>query len=127
MQTVNSELVIERVDDRGFDEAQVAAVAFLARYNGRTLDAYRADLRGFFGWADIVGLEVLSATRGHIELYRQHMEQRALAAPTIDRRLSTVRGFYRFAHIDGRIASNPGPVRSPPQGPPERRTRSRPQ
>ena len=27
--------------------------------------------------------------------------------PTIDRRLSTVCGFYRFAHIDGRIASNP--------------------
>ncbi len=30
-----------------------------------------------------------------------------LAAATIDRRLSTVCGFYRFAHIDGRIASSP--------------------
>jgi len=54
VQTVNSELVIERVDDRVFDEAQVTAVAFLARYNGRTLDAYRQDLRGFFDWAGIV-------------------------------------------------------------------------
>ena len=35
------------------------------------------------------------------------MEARGLAASTIDRRLSTVRGFYRFAHIDGHIASNP--------------------
>lgn len=35
------------------------------------------------------------------------MEARGLAATTIDRRLSTVCGFYRFAHIDGRIASNP--------------------
>ncbi len=35
------------------------------------------------------------------------MEQRGVAASTIDRRLSTVCGFYRFAHIDGRIASNP--------------------
>jgi integrase/recombinase XerD len=42
-----------------------------------------------------------------IELYRAAMEERGLAAPTIDRRLSTVCGFYRFAHIDGRIASNP--------------------
>ena len=33
--------------------------------------------------------------------------RRELAASTIDRRLSTVCGFYRFAHIDGRIASNP--------------------
>lgn len=30
-----------------------------------------------------------------------------MAASTIDRRLSTVCGFYRFAHIDGRIAANP--------------------
>jgi len=35
------------------------------------------------------------------------MEGRGLAASTIDRRLSTICGFYRFAHIDGRIASNP--------------------
>ena len=36
------------IEDSGFDEAQVAAAAFLARYNGRTLDAYRYDLRTFF-------------------------------------------------------------------------------
>ena len=35
------------------------------------------------------------------------MEERGLAASTIDRRLSTICGFYRFAHIDGRILSNP--------------------
>ncbi len=38
---------------------------------------------------------------------RSWMEDGELAASTIDRRLSTVCGFYRFAHIDGRIASNP--------------------
>jgi len=35
-------------DEFVIDEAQLAAVAFLARYSGRTLDAYRHDLRGFF-------------------------------------------------------------------------------
>jgi hypothetical protein len=48
------------------DEAQLAAVAFLARYSGRTLDAYRQDLRGFFQRAVDVGLAVLEATRPHI-------------------------------------------------------------
>ncbi len=33
------------------DEAQLAAASFLARYSGRTLEAYRHDLRGFFQWA----------------------------------------------------------------------------
>ena len=37
--------------DPPLDEAQLAAAAFLARYSGRTLDAYRHDLRMFFQWA----------------------------------------------------------------------------
>jgi integrase/recombinase XerD len=89
------------------DEAQLAVVAFLARYSGRTLEAYRHDLRMYFQWALDNDLAVLAATRAHVELYRCSMEERGLAASTIDRRLSTVCGFYRFAHIDGRIASNP--------------------
>ena len=44
------------IEDHNFDEAQVAAAAFLARYNGRTLDAYRYDLRTFFQWAADTGL-----------------------------------------------------------------------
>src|SRR5215216_2561244 len=96
-----------RADLPLLDEAQLAAAAFLARYNGRTLESYRADLRQYLQWADDVGLAPLAATRAHVELYRAWMEQRGLASSTIDRRLSTVCGFYRFAHIDGRITSNP--------------------
>ena len=88
-------------------EAELAAAAFVARYHGRTLDAYRYDLRAFFQWAADEGLVILSATRPQLERYVRAMEGRGLAASTIDRRLSTVCGFYRFAHIDGRIASNP--------------------
>jgi integrase/recombinase XerD len=102
------------------DESQLAAAAFLARYSGRTLDAYRHDLRGFFQWAADIGLVVLDATRPQVELFRCAMEERGLAASTIDRRLSTVCGFYRFAHIDGRITSNPAQyVRRPKVAPSE--------
>ena len=67
-------------------------------------------------------LAVLEATRPHVELYRCSLEQRGLAPLTIDRRLSTVCGFYRFAHIDGRIASNPAQyVRRPKVQPSEGR------
>jgi integrase/recombinase XerD len=90
-----------------FAQAQMAAAAYLARYSGRTLETYRYDLRTFFQWCTDLGLDVLTATRPHIELWRSAMEERGLAASTIDRRLSTICGFYRFAHIDGRIPSNP--------------------
>jgi len=84
------------IEDPFFDGAQMAAAAFLARYSGRTLDAYRYDLRTFFQWASDANLDVPDAKRPHIELYRTSMEQRNLAPSTIDRRLSTVCGFYRL-------------------------------
>ena len=121
--TDTTSVLIETPDgDYAVDPAQLAAVAFLARYSGRTLDAYRHDLRNLFQWAADHGLAVLEATRTHLELYRSSMEERGLAASTIDRRLSTACGFYRFAHIDGRIASNPAQyVRRPTVHPTERR------
>ncbi len=103
------------LDDAGLDKAQLAAASFLARYSGRTLEAYRQDLRGFFQWATDHDVPVLAATRPHIEVWRGSMEERGLAASTIDRRLSTVCGFYRFAHIDGCIGSNPAEYVGRPQ------------
>ena len=99
---------LQRLDaDGAFDEAQLAAAAFLARYHGRTLDAYRHDLRGYFQWAADAGVTVLAATRPHIELYRGWMEDRGLAASTIDRRLSTVCGYYRVRAHRRTHPSNP--------------------
>src|SRR6478735_1106337 len=104
------------------DAAELSAATFLARYSGRTLESYRADLRGFFQWASDVGLAPLDATRAHLELFRVSLEERGLAAATIDRRLSTVCGFFRFAHIDGVISSNPAQhVRRPKVHPAHRR------
>src|ERR1044072_5019564 len=59
-----------REPDHPIDDAELAAAAFLARYSGRTLEAYRHDLRGFFQWASNNGVVVLEATRPHIELFR---------------------------------------------------------
>jgi len=73
-------------------------------------------------WAAGHGLPVLEASRVQLEIYRSSMEERGLAASTIDRRLSTACGFYRFAHIDGRISSNPAQyVRRPTVHPSQRR------
>ena len=82
----------------------------------------QGDLRSFFQWADDHHLEVLAASRAHLEWYRTAMEQRGYAAATIDRRLCTVCGYYRFAHLDGRISSNPAQyVRRPKVQPSEGR------
>ena len=123
MSTVNlNRTVLVSATESPFEEAHMAAAAFLARYSGRTLETYRFDLRSYFEWCDSVGLVVLEAKRPHIELWRAASEERGLAASTIDRRLSTICGYYRFAHIDGRISANPAQyVRRPKVHPSEGR------
>ena len=105
--------IVARQDVPVIDEAQVAVAAFLARYSGRTLEAYRYDLRNFFQWAADHDLKVLQATRPHIELFRCSLEERGFAASTIDRHLSTVCGFYRFAQHRRPHRLEPRPVRPP--------------
>jgi site-specific recombinase XerD len=46
------------------DDAQLAAISFPARYSGRTLEAYRHDIRGFFQWATDQGIAVLLGLNG---------------------------------------------------------------
>ena len=122
MSTMKPSTVLVSANDSPFGQAHMAAASFLARYSGRTLETYRYDLRSYFEWCSSVGLEVLEAQRPHIELWRAASGERGLAASTIDRRLSTICGFYRFAHIDGRIGANPAQyVRSPKVYPSEGR------
>jgi integrase/recombinase XerD len=103
----SSTALVSARDADPFVQAQMAAAAYLARYSGRTLETYRYDLRTFFQWCSAVGLDILEAKRGDIELWRSDMAERGPGASTIGRRLSTICGFYCFAHIDGRIPSNP--------------------
>jgi site-specific recombinase XerD len=76
LDTTTTTLISHEQPGPSFDEEQIAAASFLARYSGRTLEAYRHDLRGFFQWAHDHDIEVMLAKRPHIELFRVSMEQR---------------------------------------------------
>jgi hypothetical protein len=116
---------VERPGDRfERDEAELAAASFLARYSGRTLEAYRHDLRGFFQWAD-----------NHSRYSRPHARTSNCSAPgwntaSLPRRRSTGASQRCAASAASPTATadriEPSPVRSPPAGPPNRRTRTRP-
>ena len=108
------------------DEAQLAAAAFLARYSGRTLDAYRHDLRGFFQWAADNGVAVLArdppphraVPRPRWTTRPGRLDDRPAALDGV--RLLPVRAHRRPDRVE------PGPVRPPPTGPPLRRPRPGP-
>jgi integrase/recombinase XerD len=88
--------------------AQLAAVSYLARYSGHTHTLYAYHLRRWFGWCQTNSLDPLvGIQRAHVELYIRHLGESGLMPSSVNTSMHAVRGFFRFAHIDGLIPSDP--------------------
>ncbi len=88
--------------------AQLAAVSFLARYSGRTHALYAYQLKRWFGWCETNGLDPLvGIQRAHVELYIRHLGDSGLMDSSVVTMMHGVRGYFRFAHIDGLISADP--------------------
>ena len=88
--------------------AQLAAVSYLARYTGHTHTLYAYQLRRWFSWSESNDLDPLvGIQRAHIELYIRDLGESDLQVSSVNTMMHGVRGFFRFAHIDGLIPANP--------------------
>ncbi|HEX5993217.1 MAG TPA: site-specific integrase [Thermomicrobiales bacterium] len=88
--------------------AQLAAVSYLARYTGHTHTLYAYQLRRWFGWCETNALDPLvGVQRAHLELYIRHLGDSGLRVSSVNTMMHGVRGFFRFAHIDGLIGADP--------------------
>ena len=88
--------------------AQLAAVSFLARYAGHTHELYSYQLRRWFEWCEANGLDpLIGIQRAHVELYIRSLGEAGLMASSTNTMMHGVRGFFRFAHIDGLIPADP--------------------
>jgi integrase/recombinase XerD len=88
--------------------AQLPAVSFLARYSGGTHDLYAYQLREWFAWCESNGVDpLIGVQRAHVELYIRGLGDRGLMDSSVVTMMHAVRGYFRFAHIDGLISSDP--------------------
>ena len=88
--------------------AQLAAVSYLARYSGRTHRLYSFQLREWFSWCEGHGLDPLvGVQRAHVELYIRELGEQGLMDSSVVTMMHGVRGFFRFAHIDGLVPADP--------------------
>lgn len=88
--------------------AQQAAVSYLARYRGHTHELYTYQLRRWFEWCETNAIDPLvDVQRAHVELYIRHLGECGLMDSSVTTMMHGVRGFFRFAHIDGLIAADP--------------------
>jgi site-specific recombinase XerD len=68
----------------------------------------RFQLREWFAWCEGNGLDPLvGVQRAHVELYIRSLGERGLMDSSVVSMLCSVRGFFKFAHIDGIIAADP--------------------
>ena len=88
--------------------AQQAAVSYLARYSGLTHNLYAYQLREWFAWCETHELDPLvEVQRAHVELYIRSLGDRGLMDSSVVTMMHGVRGYFRFAHIDGLIPADP--------------------
>jgi site-specific recombinase XerD len=91
------------------NDSQYVVGAFLARYPPNTRSIYRSHLKQWFDWCGAHGLDPMIAQRGHIEAWARHLgEERGLKASTVAAKLNCICGLYRFGHMDGYLAVDPG-------------------
>ena len=105
---MNSSTILLPFQPATMSKAQLAAVSFLARYAGHTHALYAFQLRHWFAWCEANGLDpLLGIQRAHIELYIRQLGDRGLMDSSVVTMMHGVRGYFRFAHIDGIIPSDP--------------------
>jgi len=79
-----------------------------ARYAGRTHVLYSFQLRQWFAWCERNGLDPLvGIQRAHVELSIRQLGDRGLMDSSVVTTMHAVRGYFRFAHIDGLIPADP--------------------
>ena len=73
-----------------------------------TLEAYSRDLADFAAWAEgEQGRAALELREEELHLYFLQLKQRGLASRSVARKMSSVRGWYRFGLKEGQIVANP--------------------
>lgn len=80
-----------------------------------TVRGYRNDLLDFGRWAARHGIVPLDVTYRQIRSYLGEQNQAGYARRTINRRLSSLRGFFRWLNVTGRVSGDPVGVVSGPK------------
>ena len=81
-----------------------------------TLEAYSRDLADFFNWTENSIERCVSVLQeDDLRLYFLQLKQKGLSSRSVARKMSSVRGMYRFLFKEGRIAEDPSQMLEAPR------------
>ena len=88
------------------------------RYSPHTVAAYRRDLEQFQHFLAGFGVEHLAlATDKTVRRWMMHLMEEGVGARSVNRKLSALRGFFRFARTVGEAGHDPTALLDPPKTP----------
>ncbi len=85
--------------------------------SAHTVRAYRVDLSDYLRWAAREGLDPLAVTHRQLRRYLGELDQARYARRTVARRLSALRGFFRWLNVAGLAQGDPASVLQGPRLP----------
>ena len=103
----------------GATEVERFCVALQVERNAseHTIRAYRVDLMDFLRWANREGILPLSATHRQMRRYLAQLDCAGYARTTVNRRLSSLRMFFRWLGAMGCVSHDPASVLQGPKEP----------
>lgn len=84
-------------------------------YSEHTVRNYETDLKAFLAWCARRDVDPLNATHRQLRAYLSEMDIAQYARTTVNRRLSSMRGFYRWMSLVGANDSDPAEALSGPK------------
>lgn len=86
-------------------------------YSVHTVSAYSSDLAGFFEWTGERGIPIAEVSHKQVRSYMGALERSGCAKSTINRKLSSIKSFYRWLEVEGEIETTPISAVSGPKKP----------
>lgn len=81
---------------------------YLADYDGNTRAGYEYHLKRFINWCTAMQVEPLTADRTHLSLYVRYLsEEVGLRGSTVNTGMTPIKGFYKWAMLEGFITADP--------------------
>jgi integrase/recombinase XerD len=106
----NSPARVEALVDEFIESIRVEHAA-----SAHTMRSYRTDLEAYMRWCTRHDIDALHATHRQLRSYLGELDAARYARSTINRHLSSLRGFYGWMSMRGIIESDPASVLSGPK------------
>lgn len=93
--------------------------SLISGYNrsAHTVRNYRTDIEAFLRWCKRSDIDPLSIRHQQIRTYLGYLDQARYARTTINRHLSSIKGFYRWMVVEGICENSPADILSGPKIP----------